>query len=86
MTYRVEVKRSAKKFFRDEGIPLHVRLRVADAIEEVGARPRHGDKHLKGEYHCFWRRRVGDYRIVYRVFEKERRVVVVEICLRRKCY
>ena len=36
----------------------------------------------KGEYHCFWRRRVGDYRIIYRVLEREKVVRVMEICLR----
>jgi len=53
MAYKVMVKRTAGKFFKDQHIPLHVRLRVADAVEEVGVNPRQGDKHLKGEYNCF---------------------------------
>ncbi len=86
MAYKVKVKRSARKFFKDQHIPLHVRLRVADAVEEVGVNPRVGDRHLKGEYNCFWRRRVGDYRIIYRVSDVEKLVNVVEICYRKKCY
>ena len=53
---------------------------------ESKTEPRKGDKHLKGEYYCFWRRRVGDYRIIYRVSDKERLVIVVEICYRSNCY
>ena len=34
----------------------------------------------------FWRRRVGDYRIIYRVLEREKVVRVMEICLRSQCY
>jgi len=86
MTYRVKVKRSAHRFFEDKRVPLHARLRAADAVEELGSRPRRGDKHLKGEYHCFWRRRVGDYRIIYRVSDEEKIVTVVEICYRKRCY
>ena len=86
MSYRVKVKRSARKFFDDAHIPLHIRLRVADAVEEIGASPRHGDKHLKGGYYCFWRRRVGDYRIIYRASDSEGTVTVVEICYRKRCY
>ena len=86
MAYKVRVKRSAQKFFRDKRVPLHVRLRAADAVEELGASPRRGDKHLKGEYYCFWRRRVGDYRIIHRVSDADKIVVVVEICYRSQCY
>jgi len=86
MSYRVEVDREPRKFLRSRKVPAHVRLRVAEAIAELREDPRRGAKHLKGEYHCFWRRRVGDYRMVYRIFEKDKLVRVVEICLRETCY
>ena len=41
---------------------------------------------MKGEYYCFWRRRVGDYRIIYRVSDADKIVVVVEICYRSQYY
>jgi mRNA-degrading endonuclease RelE of RelBE toxin-antitoxin system len=41
---------------------------------------------MKGRYHCFWRRRVGDYRVIYRILETEGLVRVVEICHRSQCY
>ena len=63
-----------------------VNIPLALAIAEILEAPRRGDKHLKGRYHCYWRRRIGDYRIVYRVSDKERIVAVVEICYRSQCY
>ena len=84
--YELDLKRSAAKFFESKKVPVHAKVRARNAIAEILAEPRKGDKHLKGEYHCFWRRRVGDYRIVYRVSDKERVVSVVEICYRSQCY
>ena len=86
MPYRVEVDREPAKLLRGKKLPAEARMRLALAIRELSVEPRRGDKHLKGDYHCFWRRRVGDYRIIYRVLEKEKVVRVVEICLRSQCY
>ena len=84
--YRLDLKRSPSKFFEDKRIPIHVKVRARNAIADILEAPRRGDKHLKGRYHCFWRRRIGDYRVVYRISDKERIVTVVEICYRSQCY
>ena len=84
--YRVEIVKPVRDFLRNPRIPLHVRTRVSDAILDIGYNPRRADKHLSGRYYCFWRRRVGGFRIIYRVSDKERTVWVVEICHRRSCY
>ncbi len=84
--YRVIVERKPSKFFEDKKIPLHIRVRTAEAIEELKGNPRRGNKHLKGEYYCFWRRRVGRIRVIFRIFDKEKAIKVVEICWREACY
>ena len=84
--YRLDLKRSAARFFEDERVPVDVKVRARNAIAELLESPRRGDRHLKGRYYCFWRRRVGDYRIIYRVSDSERTVTVVEICHRSRCY
>lgn len=84
--YKLDLKRSVTKFFKDKRIPMHVKVKARNAIAEILSKPRHGDKHLKGDYYCFWRRRIGDYRIVYRVYDKRKVVAVVEICYRSRCY
>ena len=87
MSYRVEVDREPAKLLRSKRLQPHVRMRLALAIKELEEDPRAGDvKHLKGDYYCFWRKRVGDYRVIYRIFERERVVRVVEICHRSRCY
>ena len=87
MSYRVEVDREPAKLLRSKRIPADARMRLALAIKEMEENPRAGDvKHLKGRYHCFWRRRVGDYRVIYRILESDRVVRVVEICHRSRCY
>jgi len=37
----------------------------------------HKGKQLKGEYKGFWRIRTGDYRVVYRIMQKD--VVIIAI-------
>ena len=89
MGYKVEVRGGAAKFFKTRRVGYEHKDRVRNALHELAEEPRRGDRHLKGEYYCFWRRRVSDYKIIYRVFEEEKRVVVVEICLiclRSQCY
>jgi len=86
MGYRVEVRGGAARFFKARRVSYEHKDRVRIVLHELAEEPRRGDRHLKGEYYCFWRRRVGDYRMIYKVFEEEKRVVVVEICLRSQCY
>jgi len=85
--YRVEVDREPAKLLRSKRIRASIRMRLALAIKELERDPRTGDtKHLKGRYYCFWRRRIGDYRIIYRILESAGIVRVVEICHRSRCY
>ncbi len=82
--YRLVIHRKARKAL--ERLPIVALERLRETLTEIAEQPRRGDKHLKGEYHCLWRRRVGDLRIIYRVSDSAGVVAVVEICWRRSCY
>ncbi len=87
MAYRVEVDREPARLLRSNRLPGDARIRLAQAIKEMGEDPKAGDaKHLNGEYYCLWRRRIGEYRIIYAIIESEELVRLVEICHRSRCY
>lgn len=84
MTYRVEFTTAAARQVRK--LPRPARDRVLDAIEDLGEDPRpHGAKKLVGE-HTAWRIRIGDYRVIYDVFDTELTVSVVRAAHRREVY
>jgi mRNA interferase RelE/StbE len=63
-----------------------VRERILDAAEDLSDDPRpHSARKLTGEKTA-WRIRVGDYRIIYDVFDTELTVTVVRAAHRREVY
>jgi len=84
MKYRVYLTRRAYRELRS--LPPRVKERVEEKIGELSLDPlpRGAVKlaGLKGAY----RIRVGNYRVLYRVYWKERIVIVFRIALRRKAY
>jgi mRNA interferase RelE/StbE len=67
-------------------LPVRIRGRVADAIRTLAADPRPpGCKKLAGIAEYF-RIRVGDYRVLYEVREREVLVLVIKIGHRRDVY
>ena len=84
MSYRVEVTWAAARQVRK--LPRPARDRVLEAIEDLGDAPRpHGAKKLAGE-RTAWRIRIGDYRVLYDVFDSELTVSVVRAAHRREVY
>ncbi len=84
MSYRVELTAAAARQVRK--LPRLPRDRVLDAIEDLGDDPRpHGAKKLVGEQTA-WRIRIGDYRVIYDVFDSELTVTVVRAAHRREVY
>lgn len=84
MTYHVEFTTAAARQVRKLSRP--VRDRVLDAIEDLGEDPRpHGATKLVGEQTA-WRIRIGDYRVIYDVFDSELVVTVVRAGHRREVY
>lgn len=84
MTYSVEFTAAAARQVKK--LPRPARDRVLDAIDGLADSPRpHGSKKLVGEQTA-WRIRIGDYRVIYDVFDAELTVSVVRAAHRREVY
>lgn len=84
--YRVTLARPARRFFERADTALQRRL--DDCFEKLAADPRGlpGIRPLKGKYAGHLRARIGPYRVVYRISEDERTVIVSTINHRREVY
>jgi len=75
-----------KHFLRElKKLPAHVRARVVLAIEELVTNPFAGIR-LRGELDGLLRWRTGDYRIVYKIDEEKRLVVLLDVGPRNAIY
>lgn len=84
MAYRIEYKPSAERAFL--ALPKEVQWRICPRIEALATDPRPpGAKKLRG-YEKRWRIRVGDYRVIYEVHDKELLVLIVKIGHRSDVY
>ncbi|MFP4265925.1 MAG: type II toxin-antitoxin system RelE family toxin [Desulfonatronovibrionaceae bacterium] len=54
--------------------------------ERASPAPRETGKRLKGQLREFWRYRVGDYRILTKIDDKELIILVVHVRYRKKSY
>ncbi len=66
-------------------IPQADRLRLIEAIDKLITHPAAGSV-LKGEFYGLRRVRVGDFRIIYELRNKELIVLVVRIAHRKEVY
>ena len=83
MTYAVTMLRSAQKQLAK--LDAQTRSRIASAIHALAENPRPPDcKKLTGR--PAWRIRVGMYRVIYEIQDKELVVLVVTIGHRREVY
>ncbi len=80
--YEVLIVASADKELA--GMQKLLRQRIIEKLEEIGKDPRGTDSNKLDD--ATYRVRVGDYRIVYDVNDKERKVVVTRIRHRREVY
>ena len=84
MSYRVEIKRSAVKEIA--ALPKREQRRVVRAITALADDPRpDGVRKMAGSENAY-RVRVGDYRIVYQIFDGVLIVHVVRVGRRRDVY
>ena len=84
MSYRVDFTTAAARQVKK--LPRPARDRVLDAVDDLGENPRpHGAKKLVGE-DTAWRIRVGDYRVIYDIFDEELTVTVIRAAHRREVY
>lgn len=68
-------------------IPKNIRKRIKSAIEtRLGCFPNEYGKPLTKEWKDYRRLRIGDYRVIYKVFEETIIVMIVEIDHRKTVY
>ena len=76
MSYRVDVSPAAARALRR--LPADHRERILRAIAALSDEPRpDGVKKLRGVSH--WRIRVGEYRVIYSISDRDRWVAVHEV-------
>ena len=84
MTYKIEITAKAEK--ERLKLPKRIRGRIDDAIDQLADNPRPpGSIKLAGEQN-FYRNRVGDYRVIYSVFEDVVTVLIVRVRHRKDAY
>ncbi|MGF1991390.1 MAG: type II toxin-antitoxin system RelE family toxin [Nostoc sp. ZfuVER08] len=77
MSYKIEILRGALKQFKK--IPSELQERIQIKIDDLATEPRpNGVKKLKGKENAY-RIRVGDYRVIYDIFDDLLVVNVVEV-------
>ncbi len=84
MSYRVDFTSAAARQMRK--LPRATRHRLVEAVTALERDPRPpGALKLAGE-RTAWRIRVGDYRVIYDVYDRELTVTVVRAARRREAY
>jgi mRNA interferase RelE/StbE len=82
--YSVQFRPSAEKTL--DKLDKQARVRILRNIAALAGDPRpSGVKALSGE-HGLWRIRVGDYRVVYEIQDRELVVLVLRVAHRREVY
>ena len=83
MTYEVVFLNTFLRQFKKLSIDLQERIK--QRIHELVEKPYLGLR-LKGQLEEFWKDRVGDYRIIYKIEENTKRIVFYDVDIRKKVY
>ena len=84
MAYRVEIQRSAEKELA--ALSSTIRTRIFKTIDGLALEPRpNGCKKLSGVKNAY-RVRVGEYRIVYEIYDAVLVVIVIRVAHRREVH
>ena len=83
MTYTVIFLRIFLKQFRR--LPRDARNRITVRVEELAENPYLGLR-LVGQLEGFWKDRVGQYRILYKIDEKNKTIILHDVDLRKRVY
>ena len=84
MLYTVEYSRKAAQQLRK--LPRDIQKRLKPHIEALSQNPRpRGVKKLRG-FKNFYRIRVSDYRVIYKIEDKRLVVIIMEVAYRRDAY
>ena len=83
MNYDVILPGSIQKSL--DRLPDEMTLRILDRLKELETNPRPADvKKLKGR--DAWRIRVGNYRVIYEIHDRELQILVITVGHRREVY
>ena len=75
-----------KTFLKQEKkLDADIKERVVEAFDEILNNPYSG-LDLKGDLRGYWNKRIGKYRIIYKIEESEKRVVFFDADLRKRVY
>ena len=82
MTYKIRYKSSVSRDLKKISKP--VVSRIIDKLETTLSQDPYTGKLLTGEFKGLYRLRVGDYRIIYSIFDDS--VLILRIAHRKKAY
>jgi mRNA interferase RelE/StbE len=83
-SYRIEWKRSASKEL--QSLPRDAVRRILVAVEQLADQPMpHGTVKISGAEHSY-RIRIGDYRVIYSLYESILLIEIVRVAHRRDAY
>ena len=87
MAWKISFDRKAEKQFAKlaEGAQVQITAYLSQRVA-LQPDPRKLGKALKGEKKGFWRYRVGDYRVICEIRDRELLVLVLELGHRREVY
>ena len=86
VTYEVRLTRSAQDAFERADAPLARKLARCFANLETEPRKHPNIRALRGKQAGLYRYRVGDHRVVYRIEDDQRIVIVLTIAHRSEAY
>jgi mRNA interferase RelE/StbE len=66
-------------------LPRNLKEKTLEALEKAAETPYAGIK-LRGKLEGLWRWRVGKYRVIYTIDEKEKKAVFLDVGLRKSIY
>jgi len=66
-------------------LPKNIKEQVLKGLEKTATNPYAGTK-LQGKLKGLWRFRVGKYRVIYTIDEKEKNTVFLDVGLRKSIY
>ena len=86
MQWKIDLSEKAKNELRHFDKPIRERIRnFIDRLEKLPD-PRMKGEPLTGNLSDFWKYRVGDYRIICRIQDKELIILIVKLGHRREVY
>jgi mRNA interferase RelE/StbE len=84
--YEVILSPAASTFYAAADRPLASKLRRCFQRLEISPRNAGNIKRLTGHWSGYWRYRIGDWRVIYRIEDSTERISVVVIAHRREVY